>query len=187
MPASTHSDVWEDVGTLDDDAGQLQREWDSRREEFWNQGYREGVDAGKQETAQAGFDEGEWPACHAARLVTTPRRSQPRVSTAAGFRIGAAAGLKWGTACGIAAALRGELGGASGAADSLHQRLTERRPHAVAEALCEAAGNPGEALGGQDREALLLLLQEADRLLSGCGRAPEPPGMQGAAPRDSDT
>lgn len=38
--------------------GQLDREWAARREQHWNRGYLEGVEAGKQETVQAGFNEG---------------------------------------------------------------------------------------------------------------------------------
>lgn len=45
----------------DDDEGQqhqLQREWDSRREEFYNTGYREGLEVGKQQAVQDGFNAG---------------------------------------------------------------------------------------------------------------------------------
>jgi flagellar biosynthesis/type III secretory pathway protein FliH len=40
-------------------AEELDREWRARREEFWNSGYREGLEAGKHETVQEGFDQGE--------------------------------------------------------------------------------------------------------------------------------
>jgi len=43
------------VDTVDTE---LDREWHARREEFWNAGYREGFDEGKQETVQEGFDAG---------------------------------------------------------------------------------------------------------------------------------
>ena len=64
MPAPLVDDIWGN----DDDASpsnahaaaELDREWRARREEFWNSGYREGLEAGKHETVQEGFDEGEF-------------------------------------------------------------------------------------------------------------------------------
>lgn len=79
---STH-DVW---GDSDDEAagaaGQqsLEREWQSRREEHYSSGYREGLEAGKHEAVQEGFD--------------------------AGYAQGAAAGFSCGAARGAEVALR---------------------------------------------------------------------------------
>lgn len=56
--------VWEDDTEYNETGGhrnELEREWYARREEFRNAGYREGVEAGKHETIQEGFDQG---ACH---------------------------------------------------------------------------------------------------------------------------
>lgn len=41
---------------------ELDREWQVRREAFFKTGYLEGLDAGKMETVQQGFDEGTCPA-----------------------------------------------------------------------------------------------------------------------------
>lgn len=63
MPAMSDDDVWAAEG---EDAGsprQLDREWAARREQHWNRGYLEGVEAGKQETVQAGFNEGKRSCC----------------------------------------------------------------------------------------------------------------------------
>lgn len=55
-------DVW---GDSDDEApgdvGQqsLEREWQARREEHTSSGYRQGLEAGKHETVQEGFDAGK--------------------------------------------------------------------------------------------------------------------------------
>ena len=57
------ADIW---GSDDDvvhenphlNAEELDREWRARREEFWNSGYREGLEAGKHDSVQEGFDEG---------------------------------------------------------------------------------------------------------------------------------
>jgi hypothetical protein len=57
-------DIWGDDDDVDHEiphsnAEELNREWRARREEFWNSGYREGLEAGKHDTVQGGFDEGE--------------------------------------------------------------------------------------------------------------------------------
>ncbi|KAI3438103.1 hypothetical protein D9Q98_000545 [Chlorella vulgaris] len=53
-------DVWgDDEGAEQGGASdQLDREWQARREEHFSSGYREGLEAGKQETVQEGFDQG---------------------------------------------------------------------------------------------------------------------------------
>jgi hypothetical protein len=55
-------DFWGDGGDDDPASGnataELDREWHARREEFWNSGYREGIEAGKHDTVQEGFDSG---------------------------------------------------------------------------------------------------------------------------------
>lgn len=48
----------EELEDTEVDTAELDREWHSRREEFWNTGYREGFDEGKLETVQEGFDKG---------------------------------------------------------------------------------------------------------------------------------
>ena len=50
-------DVWGDGSSGDEREG-LDREWRARREEHWSSGYREGLEAGKHETVQQGFNEG---------------------------------------------------------------------------------------------------------------------------------
>ena len=65
MPGTLRKDdIWGDEDDEDHEipnsnAEELDREWRSRREEFWNSGYREGLEAGKHDTVQEGFDEGE--------------------------------------------------------------------------------------------------------------------------------
>ena len=39
--------------------GELHREWQARREEHYNSGYREGLEAGKHEAVQEGFNQGK--------------------------------------------------------------------------------------------------------------------------------
>ncbi|KAH7622270.1 hypothetical protein NADE_004857 [Nannochloris sp. 'desiccata'] len=56
-------DIWDDDDVVDHEilhsnAEELDREWRARREEYWNSGYREGLEAGKHDTVQEGFDEG---------------------------------------------------------------------------------------------------------------------------------
>lgn len=56
---SCAGDVWDDDGHADDGGQELlDREWRARREEHYNSGYREGLEAGKHEAVQGGFDEG---------------------------------------------------------------------------------------------------------------------------------
>mmetsp|Transcript_34325 Transcript_34325/g.41475 ORF Transcript_34325/g.41475 Transcript_34325/m.41475 type:complete len:174 (+) Transcript_34325:179-700(+) len=50
-----NDDVW---GDDTDDRLELDREWQSRRDEHTNSGYREGVEQGKHTTAQKGFNIG---------------------------------------------------------------------------------------------------------------------------------
>ncbi len=57
-------DIWGDDDVEDHEiphsnAEELDREWRARREEFWNSGYREGLEAGKHDNVQEGFDEGD--------------------------------------------------------------------------------------------------------------------------------
>ncbi|KAL3156048.1 hypothetical protein ABBQ32_013036 [Trebouxia sp. C0010 RCD-2024] len=59
---------------------ELAREWDLRREQHYNSGYREGLDQGKEETLQQGFD--------------------------SGFAQGCAAGYEWGLLQGATSTLR---------------------------------------------------------------------------------
>ena len=72
------ADLW---GDGDEEEGQggggggadLEREWRARREEHWAGGYREGLEAGKHETVQEGFDEGERaPRCRWGLLPLLP-------------------------------------------------------------------------------------------------------------------
>ncbi|KAK9813239.1 hypothetical protein WJX72_011283 [[Myrmecia] bisecta] len=81
---------------------ELDREWNSRREQFWNSGYRDGLDAGKEATIQQGFDAGFWE--------------------------GANAGYEWGLVHGAVMSLRifsGQVAGTSGLAEQVKQ-LSER-------------------------------------------------------------
>ncbi|PNG99655.1 hypothetical protein TSOC_014560 [Tetrabaena socialis] len=101
MPESSgDDDVW--AGSSDDDGdGQLdRREMDreaaARHQKFYNAGYRDAIEEGKERTMQAGFNEG--------------------------FREGAAAGFEWGLLRGAArtlAALDGQAAGTRG----LHQQI----------------------------------------------------------------
>ena len=51
--------LWDDLeGSDDDDGSGLRQEWGARREEFFNTGYREGMEAGKEEAVQQGFNAG---------------------------------------------------------------------------------------------------------------------------------
>ena len=64
MAHASDDELW---GEEEHDRGHLQREWATRRSEFWNSGYRDGIEAGKQETVQEGFNEGKRSrACRAA-------------------------------------------------------------------------------------------------------------------------
>ncbi|DBA80550.1 hypothetical protein WJX77_009478 [Trebouxia sp. C0004] len=58
------SDDWDDVGSPSQQ-GELAREWAVRREQHYNSGYREGLDAGKEQTIQQGFDSGFVQGCTA--------------------------------------------------------------------------------------------------------------------------
>lgn len=52
-------DLWGSDGGSEQAQGELDREWAARREEHFSSGYREGLEAGKHETVQEGFNEGE--------------------------------------------------------------------------------------------------------------------------------
>jgi len=70
-------DIWGDEDDVDHEiphsnAEELDREWRARREEFWNSGYREGLEAGKHDTVQEGFDEGEICVFSHHRLLSLP-------------------------------------------------------------------------------------------------------------------
>lgn len=56
--AHAAQDIWED-GDEESLQEDIDREWKNRREEFRKSGLREGYEAGKQETVQQGFDQGE--------------------------------------------------------------------------------------------------------------------------------
>ncbi|KAL0024404.1 hypothetical protein WJX79_010910 [Trebouxia sp. C0005] len=58
------SDDWDDLGSPSQQ-GELAREWNVRREQHYNSGYREGLDAGKEQTLQQGFDTGFLQGCTA--------------------------------------------------------------------------------------------------------------------------
>lgn len=80
-------DIWADGDDVEDSHADLDREWRVRREQFWKEGYREGIEEGKNETLQQGFD--------------------------AGFKEGIAASRQWGKLTGMASvlhALRQKLG-----------------------------------------------------------------------------
>lgn len=70
------SEDWDDEGG---EQGELVREWELRREQHYNGGYREGLDQGKEKTIQQGFD--------------------------SGFRQGCIAGYEWGLLQGAASTL----------------------------------------------------------------------------------
>ena len=52
------SNPWGDSSDVEDGA-ELENEWRARREEHYNRGYLEGLEEGKQQSVQAGFDQGE--------------------------------------------------------------------------------------------------------------------------------
>ncbi|GAB4819026.1 hypothetical protein N2152v2_006072 [Parachlorella kessleri] len=66
-------------GSDDDVNSGLRQEWGARREEFFNSGYREGIEAGKEGAVQQGFN--------------------------AGYAAGSRAGFAWGATCGAVASL----------------------------------------------------------------------------------
>lgn len=52
---------WDEGGRQPGTAGRpedLDREWEARKRVFWQQGYREGIDQGRSETVQQGFNGG---------------------------------------------------------------------------------------------------------------------------------
>lgn len=61
MVSGPHED--EDLWGEGDEGDGLDREWKARREEHFSGGYREGLEAGKQQTVQAGFNEGAHAGC----------------------------------------------------------------------------------------------------------------------------
>ena len=67
--ASSDDDVWGDGEEAAGEGGReaMDREWQARREEHYSSGYREGVEAGKHDTVQEGFNQGastrHAPAC----------------------------------------------------------------------------------------------------------------------------
>lgn len=79
MARSDMSDDWGDDNSPCQ-RDELAREWDLRREQHYNSGYREGLDQGKEETLQQGFD--------------------------SGFAQGCAAGYEWGLLQGATSTLR---------------------------------------------------------------------------------
>jgi len=63
------ADIWGDGEEEGDTQQGLEREWQARRDEHFNSGYREGLEAGKHETVQEGFNQG---AALLARLLHAP-------------------------------------------------------------------------------------------------------------------
>jgi hypothetical protein len=58
-PPPGADDIWGDDDDQDDGSqDHLDREWRARREEHYSSGYREGLEAGKHQAVQGGFDEG---------------------------------------------------------------------------------------------------------------------------------
>lgn len=102
-------DVW---GSDSSEGEGLQREWTARRGEHWSSGYREGVEAGKHETVQEGFNQGEDAKAACARVLWPPQPCPPPHGVPnddvlhAGYVQGAAAGFECGAARGAAATLR---------------------------------------------------------------------------------
>jgi len=87
-------DLWEDENEEATHSGRdedLERESRSRREQFWSEGYREGIEEGKKATVQRGFN--------------------------VGFREGAAAGVAYGQVRGAAVSVgifAGQVPGSGG-------------------------------------------------------------------------
>ncbi|KAG2671765.1 hypothetical protein I3760_13G010600 [Carya illinoinensis] len=50
--------MWENSGEEFDESSELDREWQRRREQYHTHGYREGISAGKESSAQEGFNIG---------------------------------------------------------------------------------------------------------------------------------
>ncbi|KAL6780571.1 hypothetical protein ACKKBF_B12605 [Auxenochlorella protothecoides x Auxenochlorella symbiontica] len=101
-PTMQDADVWGDDSPTD--AGQLEREWQSRREGHYNAGFLEGLEVGKQESVQAGFD--------------------------SGFMAGAEAGRAWGERAGALLSLS-VLGASSGPEQAALESLVSRTTHAA--------------------------------------------------------
>lgn len=52
-------DVWVDCLDAEDELNELERERNCRQQRFQNEGYREGLQVGEEETLQQGFDVGK--------------------------------------------------------------------------------------------------------------------------------
>lgn len=65
-PQTADDDVWGDDSDGPDGPQDLSREWEVRREGFYNTGYREGLEEGKEQTLQQGFNAGFTAGAHAA-------------------------------------------------------------------------------------------------------------------------
>lgn len=94
-------------------AGELDREWEAREANFWNSGYKDGLEKGRNETIQSGFN--------------------------IGFKHGAAQGFAWGQARGAISTLQafaGQLPGTSSKLDAIFtsgSRLGKVPPEAAAD------------------------------------------------------
>jgi hypothetical protein len=108
-----HSDVWGDESpcATTDHNDDLDREWRSRQEKFKNEGYREGFDAGKEDTVQEGFDDGQSSRqqqhffhhpCFSCITHRSPFFVFPSIS---GYTKGTHAGYQWGFMQGSLSAL----------------------------------------------------------------------------------
>ena len=113
QPLIDADDIWGDDG--DDDSGrhqenasaELDREWRARREEFWNSGYREGVEAGKHDTVQAGFDQGA--VFNLQKIFYRHRLSDEKpfhFQNSTGYSLGSEVGYEWGVLRGAALTLQ---------------------------------------------------------------------------------
>lgn len=177
------ADVWGDGSSGDEREG-LDREWRARREEHWSSGYREGVEAGKHETVQQGFNEGGWAggyslggaavggvwwllqlSVYSAHVLL--QGACMRVADActlchppAGYAQGAAAGYECGVARGAAATLRA---------------LADRLPADMAQQLQERGGPQQGGIGDVPYQQLQRQVCEG---LAAAPTAGQPTGAQ---------
>ena len=116
--ATSDDDVWggdgEEEGPGEGGREAMDREWQARREEHYSSGYREGLEAGKHDTVQEGFNQGAPCPLHAVCVVPECPSEMEGASggsrMAAGYRQGAAAGFECGAARGAAVTLRALAG-----------------------------------------------------------------------------
>lgn len=175
-------DPWEeDDGATTTDSS-LQREWESRRAEFHTSGYREGLEEGKQQAVQDGFNKGDWGRHglpHAAGAAPLPalhpiQSPCPRI-TVAGYALGSSSGYEWGLVRGAAAmALTADRGGAAGVVlgEAARQAATAVLAvplRGVAESVCYEALLENAAAGGAGEQG------QAPLELPPPGSGPRPP------------